>query len=286
LHKADSYFGSKRPSDLAFGCYDPGSIVSTDTNVYFFDVINKAYIRSAPNGMYPVSDYYMKSFWREIGDTLALHKGEYYMTSVFLRVTSELYITFRRREGGSELLPQEFTVHFHEASNRWKSFWPFVPECYGETNNQMVTFYNGQLYKHEAKSIYNNFNGSQHPMIIDAYSNDTPKQVKVYQSLTVHSNRVFYCPDKGDIYILPTENYPNGMMSRLTKAQFDPQEGVWYASLLNDMTDPRFPSEVEALFEGRDLRGRAIKVRLTSEGSEHTRLDFITVNSVISEISN
>lgn len=150
----------------------------------------------------------------------------------------------------------------------------------------MVSWKDGQLWRHEANSLYTNFYGTQYSLKLDLYSNEQPKQVKLYRSLTIHSNRLWYCPNSGDIYILPTENYPNGMVSRLTTNQFDPQEGIFYAGFLNDMGDPRFSTAVEALFGGRELRGRAIKVILTSEGVLQTQLDFVTVNSVISEISN
>lgn len=282
LQKSDTVFGSKKPSEEDYGCYDPGSILANDRYLYFLDVSNGCVVRDAANGMVPISKYFLDNYWKEQCRLMSKEKGKYNVHTVFHRKYGELYMTIVPI--GMWIEPMDsFTIHFHEESNRWKSFWSFLPEGYGITNNTMVSFVNGQLHVHEANSLYNNFYGTQYEMILDLYSNEYPKNVKAYQSLAVHANRSFYCPNTGDILILPTENYPNGMISRLTENNFQPMEGVWFSSLLNDMSDPRFSSQLEALFHGRDLRGRAIKIKLTSDGHLETKLDFVTINSVISE---
>ena len=282
LQKSDTVFGSKRPSEEDYGCYDPGSILANDRYLYFLDVSNGCVVRDAANGMIPISRYFLDNYWKEQCRLMSKEKGRYNVHTVFHIKYGELYMTIVPIGRWTEEM-EAYTIHFHEESNRWKSFWSFIPEGYGITNNTMVSFVDGQLHVHEANSLYNNFYGTQYKMILDLYSNEYPKNVKAYQSLAVHANRSFYCPNTGDILILPTENYPNGMVSRLTENNFQPMEGVWFASLLNDMSDPRFATQLEALFHGRDLRGRAIKIKLTSDGHLETKLDFVTINSVISE---
>jgi hypothetical protein len=141
LQKSDKVFGTKNPSEIDYGCYDAGSIVANDRNVYFLDVAKGCYVRDSANGLYPISLYFMDSYWKDMCKMLAINKGKYHIHSVFHKEHSELYITFRRIERltwqGEE--PDEFTICFHEDSNRWKSFWSFLPEGYGLTNNVMVS---------------------------------------------------------------------------------------------------------------------------------------------------
>ncbi len=79
------------------------------------------------------------------------------------------------------------------------------------------------------------------------------------------------------------------MASRLKAAKFEEIEGVWEAELLKDMlTSSALPPEVAAysvfdLFNGRDLMGNLIKVRLINSDTSEVYLRTVKVKSFISK---
>lgn len=117
--KSDNVLGSVNYSEEAYGCVNPESVLVVDRNLYFFDLRRKCYVRHAPNGMFPISDYKMKKYFIDKADAL-LTSGESYV-----KVRSA-----HDNEHGLVLVgfEDEYTqannevIAFHEPSNRWVSF--------------------------------------------------------------------------------------------------------------------------------------------------------------------
>ena len=86
-----------------------------------------------------------------------------------------------------------------------------------------------------------------------------------------------------EIRILPTLNYPTGMKSRLKKAKFINKEGVQYAHFMNDMTDPNYSTESEALINGRPLRGECIEIDYEDDSTTKSTTLMFSVGMTISE---
>jgi hypothetical protein len=276
VQKTDSVLGTKNPSVYDYGCQDEEAILVHDRHLYFFDIIRQKVIRDAANGPVPISQkYFMDKYWRDFSEII-LSEG-YTICMGYDEKYDELNITV---VPGSSA-PQ--TIVFHELSNRWKSFRSYIPEWYGSLGNTFVAFEDGQLWTQNTNPIYNNFFGVQYPMILDCYGNDNAGAEKVYQSLFLHANKLFTCPNTGDIVTLGNVNYPNGMSSRLKEGYWKAVEGGFYAPFLRDINDPKYPDDLQSLLNGRELRGRSIKVQLTSEGSEYTTLSLIAIKATISE---
>jgi hypothetical protein len=291
LEKSEKVFGTKIVSTDEYGCHDAGSVTVNDRYMYFFDRNNGVYVRDSANGMEPISRYYMNKYWRDFADTLKTVTGGYDVYSQFDRKYGELNITI---VPDARISPQPFdpvTIVFSEDTNRWKSFRSYIPEYYGSVGNTLVSFKSNstlraQLFVHNKGSDYNKFYNEEYNMVLDCYSNEQPKQNKVFKTLSYHSDGRFGCPVRGDIYILPNENYPFGMESRLKEGNFNALEGVYYGEFMNDMGDPRFSTELEALFEGRELRGLAMKIKLTNDDTSHKQISFVTIKSATSEFTD
>ena len=285
LQKSDKLFGTKRISPFEYGCQDPGSIVSNGRYNYFLDAIRGVYCRDAANGIYPISSYKMVNFWKEVCEILRMNRGKYFITSAYNQDYNELNISVISKEDPELLTPyfDSFTILFMEEENRWKSFMPYIPELYGNIGAKLLSFNEGKLYLHDSNAVRNTFYGAQFPMIIDVFGNIPPKQNKVFDAIAIHANRPFEAPVRGDIFVYPSESYPDGMESRLKSSKFELLEGVYYASFLKDMSDPAFTDEVDALLNGRDLRGKVICVRLTNTDTSEVSLHFVTIKSTISE---
>lgn len=284
LHKSDKLFGSKILSTFEYGCQDPGSIVVNDRHVYFLDSSRGVYCRDAANGIFPISSYKAVRFWREKSEIMRMNRGKYRIRSVYNKDFNELNVSVisKTAEGGEPYF-DSFTILFMEEENRWKTFMPYLPDTYGRLASQMLSFKEGQLYVHDSNEIRNQFYGVKYPMIIDVYGNMPPKENKVFDALAIHANSPFASPNDGDVFVVPSESYPDGMISRLKESRFELLEGVYYASFMNDIGDPSFDNPAEALFNGRPLRGKVIKVTLSNNDNSAVSLSFVTIKATISE---
>jgi hypothetical protein len=87
---SNQILGTINPYVENVGCIDPGSATYNVRNLYFYDRINGKFYRDSPNGLFPISDYKMSSYF----DALSKNWGSKYIVSEFLENLSELNVTF------------------------------------------------------------------------------------------------------------------------------------------------------------------------------------------------
>lgn len=160
------------------------------------------------------------------------------------------------------------TYTFFERANRWKEKMDFFPELYGIVDDEVLSFSGGELWRHEATDVYGNFYGIQFPFEVKFVSNLDPQKIKIYKAIALYSNKAIGSLSKGDIEILSLDKRGVNMQSKLPTQRFINLEGHYDASLLKDMNDPRFNSELQALRNGRELRGQAAIIKLTDKTSD------------------
>jgi len=80
-------------------------------------------------------------------------------------------------------------------------------------------------------------------------------------------------------------DYPQGQMSKLSKENFKATMGGVYADIKNDMTDPRFTNQLQALFNGRPMRGKSMKIVLQNDSNEKVSLFSVKIIYFYSEMS-
>jgi len=131
----------------------------------------------------------------------------------------------------------------------------------------------------------NNFFGVQYNSEIEFISNIEYPNVKVFNTIAVYANKVFYSPIVGDIKTIANGNYATGMISRLVKSKFRPKEGVFYADYLRDANTPNMPSQDVAIMEGRKLRGEFLLHKLINDDTDKVVLYSVIVGSVKSDKS-
>lgn len=158
------------------------------------------------------------------------------------------------------------TISFNPKNNQWGCEYSYQQEVYIRFKNQFYSLKNGGLWQHNVNPVRNNFNGVQYVSEIQLYANIDPTNVKLWWSMRVQSNRVWYCKNYGDLLILPVEERPAGMSSRLTKNRYKNYQGSYFADFLRNILDPRFTgTQVAALFNAEPLRGRVMEVLLTND---------------------
>ena len=104
--------------------------------------------------------------------------------------------------------------------------------------------------------------------------------VVFFKSISLHSNvawRVYSTTP-------PTIENPAGQRSELVETDFLEQEGNYNASFLQNMNDPNFIDQYQALANGEDLRGYAIIVELVNSSTEQVVLALVSIDAGISTL--
>jgi hypothetical protein len=117
--KSDDVLGSINYSEEDYGCANPESALVVDRSLYFFDLRRKCYVRNAPNGSFPISDYKMKKYFIDKSNALIVSGPDY--TAVRSGWDDDrglLYVGFEDTYTQSN----NEVILFHEDSNRWVTF--------------------------------------------------------------------------------------------------------------------------------------------------------------------
>ena len=164
----------------------------------------------------------------------------------------------------------------------WTQYFDFVPEYYGKIRNQLIAFKDGELWLMYAQNTsFNNFFGVQYDSKVKwVLSKDYPK-VKLPLALWYRGKGNW-----GSIMrIRPSDSYPLGMETEMTPAHFSLQEDGYYANVLKNKLDPRYPTTDQAWVNGEDLRGDIVEVELYNSENTPVRLDSVNLPYIFSENS-
>lgn len=283
----DSFFGTIRPPEEDYGTIFPGSVISNNRYLYFYDLNRGVFVRDAANGQEPISDQFVKTYFTR--KSLALknqNPANIKVYSAWDEQTGQVFVTFT--DSSESPVPSE-SISFHEKSGRWKSFHLFYdadgrwPEWFESQGQNMVSFMDGQLYVHNKNELRNNYYGRQHTQQIQIVSAPDYGKVKLFTYLEIHSNKKWACPTKGDVRIPSADMYPNGMNSLLFESWFQGIEGVYSVGFRRDMDTPGTLNAFDGFTNGSYLRGYAILVKLTNTHSSPVLLRGAVIDSYISE---
>ena len=176
-------------------------------------------------------------------------------------------------EGGqvaSDNLPfAPVTLAYNKSRRGWINYYSFTPEYYGRLRNQIIGFVDGKLHLHAKNTLYNNFYGVQYSSRMNyVLNNDYPK-VKVPLALWYRGvgNWGAYLRN------VPTGSYPWGQETQMTPAHFLLEEDGYYAPVLKNKLDPRYPNQDQAWVNGEDIRGDAPEIELYNDQDSQVRLD-------------
>ena len=154
------------------------------------------------------------------------------------------YILAFRQQTSTQTFDQ--TISFSESTNRWMTFYSFLPENGGYIFNQYITHRNGQLWKHNVNPAYNSFYGATWTSIVDLVYNASPTLIKTFIGVIEQASTPW-------VPVAVTTS--RGQTSELSSDNFTEKEGVYFASLLRAIT-----ADPESLYFGDDLKGNWIKI--------------------------
>jgi len=252
----------------SLGTQHPESIVVDDNDdIFGIDVSKGVVWKRTGQGVVPISEIDNKNYFRnKCNDIKGLgHKIK--IPAVYDRGFNQYLLTF------SESNPE--TIAFNSAENVWEGYWPFIPEFYGRgRNNEVVSFLNGQLWRHNINPVYNNFYGVQYTQKINPVFNLSGSIMKLFINVSVEAS---------DIWSMPAIRTLEGQLSELSKSDFTKIQNVFYADLLRDKNTPNVS---DPLIFGDDLISSVLDVTMENDSTNLSVLFATNAYFIQSEKTN
>lgn len=169
---------------------------------------------------------------------------------------------------------QPVTFSFNEQHKQWTENQSFVPDMMLKHGSEFYSFKDGTAWVHNKNPVKNNFYGVQYPSQITFLMNSDPRTVKIMQGMIFNANKLWWVPN---ITIKPYTGKSLGMQSRIKPGRFKVLQGVFYADFLRNLLDPRFGTQIEALLQGEELRGRIAAITIQNDDNVDVELFEVQV---------
>jgi len=173
---AGEYGISKNPESLTWDSY----------RLYFADRQRGAVLRLSGNGLTPISDVGMKTYFRErlkicdnIIGTFDGVNGEYNLT----------LNTARKFQVGGTTLPSK-TLSFNEQSKGWTSFKSFIPSSGISVSGKYLTTNTNKVWEHYSDTANRNtFYGIGYSSELEVIFNDSPNSIKSFKTVNYEGSQ-------------------------------------------------------------------------------------------------
>lgn len=175
---------------------------------------------------------------------------------------------------------QQNSIAYSQKTEKWVSFYTFVPDIGGALNTKVYTANQGNIYVHESGTLdRNNFYGTQFQSILQFVDAAQPTLPKTFQSISLQSNELLITTgggittSLGQISELSSVDFIKAYLSDgVSSINVQAVEGVYSANFLRDINSP------DGLLDGDCLRGNYLIVSLVS--TSNIALTLYTVNVV------
>jgi hypothetical protein len=157
---------------------NPESLAWDEFRMYFTDKQRGAVMRLSKDGLTPISNVGMKTYFRENLKTASDILGTYDS------INGEYNLTFKESSGSN------ITISFNEGSKGWVSFKSFIPETGVSVSGNYLTGRSSKVYNHYSDSVVrNNFYGTQYESSIDVLFNDIPSSIKKFKTVSYEGSQ-------------------------------------------------------------------------------------------------
>jgi len=232
---------------------NPESLAVDGYRMYFTDKQRGKVMRLSQDGLTPISDAGMSTWFR---DNLR-HTNE--LVGSFDEVKGEYNLSLKHKSGfvtyvGVVGSSADTTVSFSESSKGWVSFKSFVPQASLSINSEYLTANTGTVedvdfagvYVHHDTAVNNNtFYGEYFNSTIDVLFNDNPSSIKSFSSINYEGTKSRVLSTEGSPVVEPWRVNPtNGwyVSSFKTDKQdgyvphFVEKEGKWFNYIFGEET--------------------------------------------------
>jgi hypothetical protein len=171
---------------------NPESLAADGYRMYFADKQRNKVLRLSQDGITPISDFGMTSWFRDnLSSGKTTKKQE--LIGTFDSIKGEYNLSLRHLDnnGATNKSQTDTTISFNERSKGWSSFKSFVPEVGLSINNEYITGYQARVWSHHNDSVNaNTFYGkSLVPSTIDVLFNDSPGSVKSFLTMNYEGSQ-------------------------------------------------------------------------------------------------
>lgn len=259
-----SVIGTVRNLKGGYGSSHRRSIVQYAGNIYFWDNNKKKVMRYGADGLTPISDYFMKSYFLgKSGDCLGFYDP--YYDTYHIQFDSDTK-----------------SVGFHEGRNRWISFYDITSQAAETREENMLLFKTSGSnveYYESLQSDYTEFFGTEKDADITYVMNtqlpEVLKNIKIYTNMDIYdynnANDI-----KSELIRVDIDN-ENGQSTELVEANYLAEERVLYSHILRDSSSPG------GLVSGDHVAGSITDVKLTLRNNDiQTRLNNVIIETDLS----
>jgi len=196
-----------------------------------------------------------------------------YPGSRFHNVDSSITTAISYISGPLDFHQDAYTLSFNETRDSmegFESFLSYKPENMVSLNNLLISFKDGEFWRHDSETR-NNFYGVQYGSSITVCFNDNIAIKKTFERISYQGNKIWHSNTSGDITTSDT-NPQTGFeqISRLMDFNYSIDENVRYAAFLRDINSNLVA--LEGLYNGDFLKGTYIVVKLKYDGSDYAFL--------------
>lgn len=275
----------------------PESFAADNYSDYFVDDYRGVVCRLSQDGITVLSVVYecnsfftskLKYFRKSLNNgnppSGGVYTGDPTVYGVFDALTNKYIVALeeinRYDESGNLLFHQDpYTLSFNEVRNAMEGFESFLsyhPESMVCLDTLLITFKNGETWKH-GFGVRTNFYGTQYNCYITTVFNDSSLEKKTWQALTQLSSDVWECPSiKSNV-----PSYGTTMQeTTLVSAEFARLEGNFHSGIKRDMNSRG------GKINGANMKGNYLIVKfLKQNASELIYLNGVAIRFVDSPLT-
>jgi len=258
---------------------NPESLAVDGYRMYFADKHRNKVLRLSQDGLTPISDIGMTSWFRDnLNHRSSVNKQE--LVGTFDEVKGEYNLSLRHlaTNGDTNIGLADITVSFNEKSKGWSSFKSFVPEVGLSINDEYITGKVARLWSHHDSSVNANtfYGDGLVPSTIDVLFNDSPGSVKSFLAMNYEGSQAkvkeFTTQEvggqiynDGEFYNLTSKTgwYVDSFNTDLQEAQvpdFKQKEGKWFNYISGVETNKNNLDTSEFSVQGIGVLGSATSV--------------------------
>ena len=283
LTKTESVVGDDRELQGGYGTINPESVIEANGIAYWWDAYRGAVVRYTNAGLFAISDYGMFNYFLAKGRQLLPYRNIVKVVTAYDFLNSELLITFCDvlDAGGAIVIPGE-TWAFNTKRNEWRSRYSFVPERYGSTETDLVSFKGGQLWHHHKNSLYNNFYGVQYGRMWRFISN--PQLGKNKRWLNVHIKGEVATDQANSELEAVRITTKEGQKSFIPAYEFQMEEGKYVAPILKDINTVVEEGQL-SLRSGDDIVSEYAEIEVNNDRVDAAEVSQVNVMYKVEEFS-
>ncbi|HUX59616.1 MAG TPA: hypothetical protein VMV77_21780, partial [Bacteroidales bacterium] len=191
------FLGQQIPYAGDYGCQDPAAFARWGNAKYFPDKKRGVILRLSQDGLTEISRYGFRDYFNDLFKTSGVLKGAY---------------DPRHSEYILHDVDNALTIGFSEPENGFPTFFSYMPDYIVNGGDQMWSFKDEFLWKHNATDVYNNFYGVQYTSKIVFVFNEEPDIIKVIESISLHSDSAWvvnHIKDRFRLTDIPSANFEN-----------------------------------------------------------------------------